>query len=909
MRANLAQTEPALQKKWDSLELAKKVLHKNKNQNEYFICDGPAYANGKIHAGTAMNKVLKDFIVRFRSCVLHEKVEFICGWDTHGLPIELAVLKHERSLSNATEPALIREKCEAYARSQIDLQKSQFAKLGLLTDFNNYYRTNDFKYELFQLKVFQKLIQEQVLYRAYKPVHWSWSSRSALAEAEVEYKNIKSTAVYVTFSLLKSNAILCKNAKFVIWTTTPWTLPSNRLLAINDKINYVVIKVLDQELIVAEALLHDFVTTTHIEKYTLLQTLLGAELIGDITQHPFYNKQVVPVVSGHHVTIEIGTGIVHIAPGFGEDDYLIGQEHNIKPFAPINEKGVFTSEIQDPDLIGVFYEKSNIIVLNKLKNHNNLFNSYEFNHSHPMDWRTKKPLIFRATRQWFLGLNDIKSQLHKTIQKINWHPTWGQDRMVSMIENRRDWCISRQRKWGLPIIAFYDKNHKLFCNTEIIDFVLERFIKKQSCNIWYQKPANFFLPDKYQDLNLTKEIDTMDVWFDSGVTCLFMNEQYGKNLPLSSVLEGKDQFRGWFNSSLILNHFFNINTIPFQQTIVHGFVVDEQGNKLSKSKQNYIDFDKLINLFGADLFRLWVANVDFTGDLKLGLNLMDQIRKQYLKIRNTFRFLIGNIHDFDPKTTYEFNNLPKLDQFMLLKARALQIQINKAYQALNFSKVVKLLQKFLVFDLSNFYLDFSKDVLYVNHPDDIRRRQMQYVFYNLLLFLIDAYKIILVHTCEEIYSYLPGTEKQASCFLTKYFDLSKVLPKLSPQHLSILKTWNQVLLFKEILNKQQEIAKIKQKINRTYEMDIEIRVHKNNDFIHLIQQIDDLDQILLVHKISFTDVFLESDKQEERFTILISRAVGEKCARCWKISDQYDVDSNLCNICCKIVNQLSTDNN
>ncbi len=881
MRGNLTNKEPEIQKMWEEKEIYKKILISNKNQKKFILHDGPPYANGNLHMGHALNKILKDIIIRHKNN-LGFYAPFVCGWDTHGLPIENAISKNKKIKINNLSTSELRSLCNDYALSQVEIQSKQFKRLGILTDFNIKYLTLSKDYQIAQLELFKSMCENNLIYRNMKPIYWSPSSKTALAEAEIEYKNLISPSIYVVFDIIDAANKNLINNKIIIWTTTPWTIPANSLLAVGKNFNYIQFEYKNSNYIIAEKLLEQFKNKLKIHNLIIKNTFLGKDLIGIKTKHPLYNRES-KVVNGHHVTVNSGTGIVHIAPGFGEDDYLIGKKENISIYVPINDYGKFTSEINDKDLENVFYEDSNKIIINKLRSNNKLLFVEEFQHQYPVDWRTKKPVIFRATEQWFVSIDKIKSKLLKELQNVNWHQDWAKNTMINMIKDRTDWCISRQRSWGVPIIAFYDKENKPIIKSEIILHVINLF-KKNDINIWYEWDCDKLLPKKFQNLNWKKEKDIMDVWFDSGSSNIFMNKKFNFNIPFDLYLEGRDQFRGWFNSSLITST-IQFNKAPYKKLITHGFINDEKGFKMSKSLGNGIELTKIYNTYGVDILRLWVSSVDYSSDVRIGDNIIKQIADSYKKIRNTIRFILGNLYDFNFKTDSK-KELNEVDEYILYKTKKFQEESLQIFNNYDFHLFYSKATKYVNNDLSAFYLDFIKDILYIENANSIRRRQVQTTLYYILEALMNCFKSILVHTMEEVYLSLNKIDKKDSVFLEKWNIIDRNF------NLNFINKWEKIMKFRNDVNKALEIARENKIIKKSIETSIS--VYPKKEFLFL-KEIVDLNQILIVSELLFVNNNNVNYTEYNSSYIKIDLKKGKKCERCWTIVDE--VQNNICNKC------------
>ena len=738
MKADLNIKEPQFLNFWLDNNIYQQALAKNKNNESFILHDGPPYANGSLHTGHALNKILKDIVIRYKTmCGFYSP--YIPGWDTHGLPIENKILS-EMKLSHTNISIIeLRKKAAQYALEQIEIQKSQFQKLQLFTDFKKIYKTLDKSYEIEQLKLFYSLYQKGLIYKGLKPVYWSPTSQSALAEAEVEYQEHHSPSIFVKFKVIESD-VLSPNDYLIIWTTTPWTLIANSGVAINKDFDYSLIKYNNENHLVATDLIDKLIKEWEWSNFEIIKNIKGKDLINTKYISPI-NNNISPVVFGHHVTLEAGTGLVHIAPLFGEDDFIIGKKNNLNMIMHINDDGTINDAIDKYK--GIFYEDANKTIGQFLDENNLLVKLKFIKHSYPHDWRTKKPIIFRGTPQWFVSINKIKDNILDNLKNVKFYSTWGYNRLSNMIENRDDWTISRQRAWGVPIIIFYDENNEPILNDEIFNHLMNIFAK-EGTNSWYEKSVDELLPAKYQNLNWKKEKDIMDVWFDSGSSFVAVDIENIKP-PFDLYLEGSDQYRGWFNSSLI-NSVAYIGKAPYKAIVSHGFLIDEKGRKMSKSLGNGIDPMVIVNKYGADILRLWVANSEYFNDISISENIIKQSAEMYRKIRNTIRFLLSNLSDYQ----HQKIDLDGVHLLINEKLNNLKIIIKENYDNYQFINVIKNINNFII-DLSSFYLSITKDTLYVEKKDNQQRRMIQFNFYNILEFLLISLAPILPTTCEEAY--------------------------------------------------------------------------------------------------------------------------------------------------------------
>ena len=732
MRGNLPENEKLQREKWEKMDLYNKVREKNKGKTPFVLHDGPPYANGNIHIGHAMNKILKDFVNRYKMMSGYDMI-YIPGWDTHGLPIEQAVTNSgvdRKSMDKADFRAL----CEKYAYEQIEKQKKGFKELNVLADWDHPYITLQKELEARQIEVFAEMAKKGLIFKGLKPVYWSPSSESALAEAEIEYHDRKDSSIYVAFPVVEGNDTVNVGDNLVIWTTTPWTLPCNTGIAISEKFDYAKVLVNDKYYIVANELLEDLAKEFGWENYEVVNVFTGDKFAGVKYKHVFMDR-VAPVIDGFHVTLDAGTGLVHIAPMYGADDFIIGKEYNLEMINGIDDQGVL-NELSGP-FNGLFFEDANKAVTAKLDELGVLLKLKFITHSYPHDWRTKKPIIFRATKQWFCSIDKIRDDLLKELENnVKFHTEWGKKRLYNMIHDRGDWCISRQRVWGVPIPIFYNEDGSEIVDYDVMMHVADLF-RKYGSNVWFEKEAKDLLPEGYTNPaspngNFTKEEDIMDVWFDSGSTWNGVLIEQGLPYPSDMYLEGSDQYRGWFNSSLICGVAVT-GKAPYKELVSHGFTLDGNGNKMSKSLGNVIVPADMVRLHGSDILRLWVASTDYTEDVRISDDLIKQVKESYRKIRNTYKFMLGNLKDFDyTKDSVKYEDMPYYDKYMMNELNKFTKNVLEEYNNYNFQNVYKLVNNFVSFTLSNFYLDFTKDILYIEKADSLVRRSVQTVLYNIL---------------------------------------------------------------------------------------------------------------------------------------------------------------------------------
>ncbi|MCI0130493.1 MULTISPECIES: isoleucine--tRNA ligase [Enterococcaceae] len=900
MRGNLPVREVEWQKEWEEKDIYGQRQKLNEGKPTFILHDGPPYANGNIHLGHALNKVSKDIIVRFKS-MSGFRAPFVPGWDTHGLPIEQVLTK--KGVKRKEMPrAEYLEMCKEYALSQVDKQRNDFKRLGVSGDWDNPYITLTPDYEAAQIRVFGKMAEKGYIYKGLKPIYWSPSSESSLAEAEIEYKDVKSASIYVAFDVKDGNGVLDNDTSFVIWTTTPWTLPANLAISVNPEYVYVVIEADGKKFVVAKELLETVTKEIGWETVSVIKEIKGAELENLTAQHPFYDRES-RLILGDHVTLDAGTGLVHTAPGHGEDDYIVSRKYGIDVISPVDSRGCYTDEA--PGFEGIFYDKANPMITEMLEKSGHLLKLDFFTHSYPHDWRTKKPVIYRATPQWFASIDKFRGDILSEIEKVDWIIPWGRTRLYNMVRDRGDWVISRQRAWGVPLPVFYAENGEAIITPETTEHVANLFAEHGS-KIWFEKEAKELLPEGFThpgspNGEFTKETDIMDVWFDSGSSHeAVLRGRSDLSFPADLYLEGSDQYRGWFNSSITTSVAIN-GVAPYKAVLSQGFTLDPQGRKQSKSLGNTIEPNKVTNQMGADILRLWVSSVDYESDVKVDMNTLNQIAEVYRKIRNTMRFLLANTSDFDVnKDRVEYDELRSVDKYMMIRLNdTIKTIRDKGYDNYSFSTVYKSLVNFCTNDLSAFYLDFAKDVVYIEAGDNHERRAMQTVFYDILVALTKLMTPILPFTSEEIWSHLQEEEE--------YVQLSE-LPGYDtyPDQDSIMELWDGFMEVRTHVLKALEEARNNKLIGKSFEA--KVTIYPNEPTAMLLDALNtNLAQVLIVSDLvvekSTTDV-PETAMKFNDVSILVEPAQGETCQRCRAIKE--DVGSHqelptLCNRCAEIV--------
>lgn len=898
MRGNLPVREAQWQKEWEENDLYEQRLKLNEGHPRFDLHDGPPFANGNIHMGHALNKISKDIIVRYKNMNGYY-APYVPGWDTHGLPVEQQLAK--KGVDRKTmDRAKYRELCRQYAEEQIQKQMTDFKRLGVMADWDHPYITLQHDFEAQEIRVFGEMYKKGYIYKGKKPVYWSWSSESTLAEAEVEYKDVEANSIFVAFPVTDGKGIIDpKDTYFVIWTTTPWTIPANEAICVNPKFDYSVVQVGDKRYVVASGLLDKVAEEIGWDNYKVVQTVKGVDMEYMKAKHPIYDKESL-VIEGFHVTLDDGTGLVHTAPGFGEDDFNVGQKYNLPIFSPVDAHGCYTDEV--PELKGMFYQDVDKLMIQKLKDAGALLKLKVFTHSYPHDWRTKKPVIFRATTQWFASISPFRDQILDQIDKAEFIPSWGKTRLYNMIKDRGDWVISRQRAWGVPLPIFYAEDGTPIVTPETIEHIAKIF-EKEGSNAWYTHTAKELLPDGFTSEHspngeFTKEKDILDVWFDSGSSWSgVMEKRDGLHFPADLYLEGSDQYRGWFNSSLITSVAVT-GKAPYKEVLSQGFVLDDKGHKMSKSLGNVISPNDVIKRMGAEIIRLWVAQADTTSDVAVSMGILQQSAEGYRKIRNTFRYMLANTSDFDPKENrVSYDDLRSVDQYMEVKLNDLVKDCLAAYDKFDFTTVFKKVFNFISNDLSAFYLDFAKDVLYIEDQDSHARRSMQTVIYDAAVKLDKILTPILPHTMEEIWGFLKEPED--------YVQLAN-MPKVEgyANHDELLENWGKFMNLRNDVLKALEDARNKKLIGKSFEAAVTIYPDKETKAM-----LDDLDadfrQILIISKLTIADGEAPEDAEKlNNASIVVEHAEGEVCPRCRMIRTDIGEDPKLpklCGRCAKIV--------
>ncbi|HGH0906055.1 TPA: isoleucine--tRNA ligase [Staphylococcus pseudintermedius] len=889
MRGGLPTKEPQIQQEWKEKDLYRKMLEKNEGQPSFILHDGPPYANGNLHMGHALNKILKDFINRYKT-MQGFYTPYVPGWDTHGLPIEQALTKKGVKRKEMTT-AEFRDKCQAFAMEQIDIQKKDFLRLGVNGDFDNPYITLKPEYEAAQIRLFGEMADKGLIYKGKKPVYWSPSSESSLAEAEIEYHDKRSASIYVAFDVKDSKGIVADDAKFIIWTTTPWTLPSNVAITVHPELTYVQMNVDGTRYIIAEALVDAVAEQLGWDKEAVVREkdFKGSELEYIEAQHPFIDR-ISLIINGEHVTTDAGTGCVHTAPGHGEDDFIVGQKYGLEVISPLDDKGVFTAE-GDP-FEGMFYDKANQAVTELLTEKGALLKLDFITHSYPHDWRTKKPVIFRATPQWFASISKVRQDILDAIEDTKFKVDWGKTRIYNMIRDRGEWVISRQRVWGVPLPVFYAENGDIIMTKETVYHVADLF-EQHGSNIWFERDAKDLLPEGFThpgspNGEFTKEQDIMDVWFDSGSSHRGVLETRPElSFPADMYLEGSDQYRGWFNSS-ITTSVATRGRSPYKMLLSHGFVMDGEGKKMSKSLGNVIVPDTIVKQKGADIARLWVSSVDYLADVRISDEILNQVADVYRKIRNTLRFLLGNINDYNPATDRIAEaDLLEVDRYILNRLREFTAGTLDHYESFDYLNIYQEVQNFINVELSNFYLDYGKDILYIEEKNAHKRRSMQTVLFEILVNMTKLLAPIIPHTAEEVWSHIEQVDEE-SVHLTN-------MPAKEEVDQALLDKWNTFMALRDDVNRALEAARNEKVIGKSLEAKVKIGNSSSFDTLAFLEGFNDLHQLFIVSQVEL----VEDTKGEayQHGTIEIAKADGEKCARCWNYSESLGSVGELDDLC------------
>ncbi len=910
MKAALPQKEPVMVEKWETEQLYNKMVEHNKEKPLYVLHDGPPYANGDIHLGTALNKILKDIIVRQKNMSGY-CAPYIPGWDTHGLPIELKARK-SAGASNAASPLELRKTCKEYALHYVDVQKKQFQRLGVLGDFNDPYLTLKPQFEAKQIEVFGQMATKGYIYKGLKPVYWCPECSTALAEAEIEYEEDPCFSIYVKFAVkddkgkLAALGITKENTYFVIWTTTTWTLPGNMAVCLGPEYEYCVVKANGENYIMAKELAPAAMKAANIEEYEICGSVLGKDLEYIVCQHPFLDRDSLVIV-GDHVTLESGTGCVHTAPGHGVEDFEVCQNHypELGIVVPVDAYGKLTAEAGQ--FAGLTTDAANKAIAEHLTSTGNIFAVEKIVHQYPHCWRCKNPIIYRATEQWFCSVENFKDKAIEAIESVQWIPGWGEGRIKNMVSDRSDWCISRQRTWGVPIPIFYCEE----CGEPHIDeasiAAVSALFAKEGSDAWWAHSAEEILPQgtvckKCGHTHFRKETDIMDVWFDSGTTHVsVLKENSNMKWPCDLYLEGADQYRGWFQSSL-LTSVACWGVSPYKAVCSCGWVVDGQGRKMSKSLKNGTAPEKVVEQYGADILRLWVASSDYHSDIRVSEEIFKQLSEVYRKVRNTARYILGNLYDFNPDTdSVNDSELHELDRWALAKMDELAKKANDAYEKLDFHIVFQAVRNFCTTDMSNFYLDILKDRLYVEAPNSPSRRAAQTTIYRILRDMTLVFAPILAFTCEEIWASLP---KSKNCNSESV--VLNEMPKggAMAQSAEFMAKWERIRTVRDVVNKALEDARAAKSIGKSLEAQITLTC--TGDLMNFLQENKDvLETVFIVSKVVLDNAQPQAATGDvEGLAVAVAKASGGKCERCWVYSETVGSNSEhptLCARCAKIV--------
>ncbi len=905
MKANLVKLEPELLKKWEENRLYHKIREISRGRERYILHDGPPYANGHIHMGTAFNKILKDIVVKSHQMSGFDAV-YVPGWDCHGLPIEHQVEKELGEAKNRMSVAEIRKRCSEYADSFIDIQRGEFKRLGVLGEWENPYLTKAQRYQSIIVREFGNVYLNGGVIRSKKPIYWCNSCRTALAEAEVEYHDHRSPSIFVRFPMISDAgervpALKGEKVSMVIWTTTPWTIPANLAVAVHPDFNYVAVRAGEEVLIVAEGLLLACMSVFGIERYEILDTFNGGVLEGLKCRHPLYDRESL-VLLAPYVTLEAGTGCVHTAPGHGREDYESGLRYGLDIYSPVDDEGKFTKDVEY--FAGMFVFDANGHVIKKLEEAGNLVHQEQFSHSYPHCWRCKQPVIFRSTPQWFISMekNDLRRKTLEAIDQVTWLPSWGRERIYGMIEGRPDWCISRQRAWGVPITLFQCADcGETVMNREILDHVVS-LVEEHSADVWFERSVSELVPpntrcSKCGSGEIKKETDILDVWFDSGTSwAAVLEDRDYLGYPAEMYLEGSDQHRGWFHSSLLVS-MANRGGAPYRTVLTHGFVVDGDGRKMSKSMGNVVAPEQVIKKYGAEILRLWVSAEDYRDDIRLSEEILQRLTESYRRIRNTWRFLLGNLHDFDPlEHTVPYADLEEVDRFALLKLHKLTARVRRDYDAFDYHKVYHAVHGFCVVEMSAFYLDGLKDRIYTSPPASPSRRAAQTAMYEILDALVRLMAPILSFTADEIWGYMPqARDREAGVHMAVFPvpDDSKMDPGLEER-------WERILNLRNEITRAIEPARKSKVVGHPLDARVILFPPENlRDFV--VGQLDNLRTAAIVSELEVGtgDAPAEAFRSElfEGLAIHIEASAGEKCPRCWKRKKDIGGDARFPEVC------------
>ena len=904
MRGNLPENEPKIKEEVLDNDLYEKMLKKNEGKESFVLHDGPPYANGEIHLGHALNKILKDTIVRFKNLEGYY-TPYVPGFDTHGLPTErkaIEVLGLDRDKVGVNK---FRNTCKDFALGFVEKQSEGFKRLGVLGDWKDPYITLRPEFESRQIGVFGDMYKKGYIYKGLKPVFWCTECETALAEAEIKYKDSKATSIFVKFPVVEGNGVITNDTSIVIWTTTPWTLPGNMGITVDSEFIYAVVEANNEKLVMAKELVDQVMKKAGIEEYKIIKTFKGSQLEGVLCKHPFLDRTSKVVLGSEDtvkVDLEMGTGAVHTAPGYGKEDYLCGLKNGLDIVVTVDAKGHQT-EGAGP-FAGMYYAKSNTEIIKWLDENGYLLQQEELMHSYPHCWRCKKPIIYRATDQWFASVDGFRKETLEQVKKVKWFPSWGEERISEMIRDRNDWCISRQRTWGVPIPIFYCKDcGKEYVTEESIKKVQEIFREKGS-NAWFDEDEKELMPEGATCPHcgckeFKKETDIMDVWFDSGSSHQGVLVERGIAYPADLYLEGQDQYRGWFQSSMLTSVAVN-GVAPYKQVLTHGFIVDDQGRKMSKSLGNGIAPQDIVKEYGADILRLWVLSSDFKSDVSISKGILKQISEVYRKIRNTARYILGNTCDYDPENPVTYEDLQEIDKWALTRLNKLIKDCTKNYENYDFHMVYRDINQFCVVDMSTFYLDIIKDRLYTSLKDSTERRAAQTTMYIILNALVKMLAPMTVYTAEEIWKYMPHTKaEQVESVMLAYWP--EVNEKYTNKELT--EKWNKIIELKDVVAKELELERANKTIGNS--LDAKVTLYADGEEYNFLMSNKELLQEVFI----VSELAIEKNERREadKVGVKVEKADGEKCERCWTYSKTVGEDkeySTLCHRCSEVMHKI-----
>jgi isoleucyl-tRNA synthetase len=907
MRANLTNREPETVQRWESNDLYRKMREKFSGRPKFILHDGPPYANGELHAGTGLNKTLKDIVVKSKQMAGFD-APYVPGWDCHGLPIEHKVVTDLGKKAREMSQVEIRNKCRDFALKFVDIHREGFKRMLITGDWEDPYLTLKPEYVATGIRVFAEMYHSGSIYKGLKPIYWCGQCRTALAEAEVEYADHTSPSIYVKFKTVDPVPSLDGDVSFVIWTTTPWTLAANLAISLHPDFEYNAVKVGDEHLIMAKELTASSMEAAGIEDYSVTTTFTGKDLEGLQYQHTQFEDRICPIILGDHVTLEAGTGCVHTAPGHGQEDYVVGAKYGIDPLSPVDPRGCYTEEAGK--YAGTHVFKANQMVIDDLKESGHLLHAHDIEHSYPHCWRCKKPVIYRATPQWFISMetNDLRDKAVQAVDAVQWIPEWGQERMRSMIAQRPDWCISRQRAWGIPIPIIYCSDcEEVVDKPEIFDAIEQAALSSDTgINQWFSEDAAHFLPDGTKcahcgSENFKKETDILDVWFDSGVSNRAVLEKWDDlQWPADLYLEGSDQHRGWFQSSLLPSIALR-NEPPYRTVVTHGYVVDSDGRKLSKSLGNFRELPKMINQVGAEIIRLWVGSENYRQDIRLSDEILSRMQDAYRRIRNTIRYGLSNLYDYTPENAVPYDELEEVDQWALHKMELTRIRAVEAYAHYDFHVVYHSVLNFCTNELSSFYYDVLKDRLYTFAANSRERRAAQTVIAEITRNILQLFSPILAHTSDEAWLSLPeGVRTEESVHLTSF-------PPERADHLlegDTLTNWDELLRIRGVVSKVLEDVRREKKIGSSLEAEVTLTPGSPIAEAVLNKYNDQLASVFIISKCIVLPVNAEATATEEQLLVEVNNASGEKCSRCWNYRDSVGMDETHPEICSRCVEQL-----